>query len=118
MQIVAAIVALAKNLKLTVLAEGVETKDQLSFLRNLNCDAAQGYLFSRPVSSIEVSSLFQSASESRPGKFGQWDRWIFCLRAATMPRIRGQRVVCYLNNAKVEPIKNMAVKRPDDGGPD
>ena len=30
----------------------------------------------------------------------------------------GQRVVCYLNNAKVEPIKNMAVKRPDDGGPD
>jgi diguanylate cyclase (GGDEF)-like protein/PAS domain S-box-containing protein len=48
--IVAAVVGIARALKLRVIAEGVETEEQLSFLRRRNCDAAQGYLFSRPVS--------------------------------------------------------------------
>ncbi|MBF0564624.1 MAG: EAL domain-containing protein [Nitrospirae bacterium] len=47
--IVTAIIAMAHSLKLHVTAEGVETVDQLEFLRTLNCDEAQGYLFSRPV---------------------------------------------------------------------
>jgi EAL domain-containing protein (putative c-di-GMP-specific phosphodiesterase class I) len=47
--IVAAVVGIARALKLRVIAEGVETEEQLSFLRRRNCDAAQGYLFSRPV---------------------------------------------------------------------
>jgi diguanylate cyclase (GGDEF)-like protein/PAS domain S-box-containing protein len=43
------IVALAHNLGLTVIAEGVETDDQLLFLASVGCHAYQGYLFSRPV---------------------------------------------------------------------
>jgi diguanylate cyclase (GGDEF)-like protein len=46
--LVTAIVTLAQNLKLRVVAEGVETKEQLDFLRLLKCDEGQGYLFSKP----------------------------------------------------------------------
>ncbi|HVZ81378.1 MAG TPA: EAL domain-containing protein [bacterium] len=48
--IVNAVVALAHSLKLTVVAEGVETETQLEFLRNNHCDAVQGYIFSHPLS--------------------------------------------------------------------
>jgi diguanylate cyclase (GGDEF)-like protein/PAS domain S-box-containing protein len=48
-EIVAAVVNLAHTLGLDVVAEGVETEQQLSILRQLGCDYAQGYLFSRPV---------------------------------------------------------------------
>lgn len=47
--IAAAIISLAHNLKLKVVAEGVETEKQVLFLRAQHCDEAQGYLFSRPV---------------------------------------------------------------------
>lgn len=47
--LVMAIITLAHNLRLTVIAEGVETAEQLSFLRLLRCDEGQGFLFSRPV---------------------------------------------------------------------
>ncbi len=47
--IIGAIVAIAKALNLNVVAEGVESATQLSFLRTLNCDAYQGFLFSEPV---------------------------------------------------------------------
>jgi len=47
--ITSAIVAMARSLKLTVLAEGVENEDQLATLQRLGCDQVQGYLFSRPV---------------------------------------------------------------------
>ena len=39
---------------------------------------------------ISERDIVRGLAQSRPGKFGQWDRWIFCLRAATMPRIRGE----------------------------
>jgi EAL domain-containing protein (putative c-di-GMP-specific phosphodiesterase class I) len=48
--ITAAIIALAHNLKRRVIAEGVETKEQLEFLKNLHCEEVQGYYFSPPVS--------------------------------------------------------------------
>ncbi|MCP4364937.1 MAG: EAL domain-containing protein [Planctomycetes bacterium] len=44
----------AKGLKLKVTAEGVETEEQLTFLKKLQCDEMQGYLFSRPVSAEEI----------------------------------------------------------------
>lgn len=62
-QIVAAIVGLGKALNLDVLAEGVETPAQLASVRELGCDTAQGYLFSRPVPAAEIVGLV-SGSES------------------------------------------------------
>mgnify|MGYP000938581063 CR=1 FL=1 len=55
MEIAAAIIALAHNLRLEVLAEGVETSEQLAFLRERGCDACQGYLFSRPLSAEQLA---------------------------------------------------------------
>ncbi len=52
--IVAAVVALARAVGLFVVAEGVETPRQLAELRRLGCDAAQGFLFSRPVPAEEA----------------------------------------------------------------
>jgi EAL domain-containing protein (putative c-di-GMP-specific phosphodiesterase class I) len=46
--LVAAIVAMGHGLGLEVVAEGVETEEQLAVLRRLNCDGAQGYLLGRP----------------------------------------------------------------------
>jgi EAL domain-containing protein (putative c-di-GMP-specific phosphodiesterase class I) len=47
--IVQAIVALARALEMQVIAEGVENQLQADFLRNLGCDQAQGYYFSKPL---------------------------------------------------------------------
>jgi diguanylate cyclase (GGDEF)-like protein len=55
--IVGAIVAMARSLALEVVAEGVETREQLDFLRKLDCDQYQGYLFSRPVAPEEIALL-------------------------------------------------------------
>jgi diguanylate cyclase (GGDEF)-like protein/PAS domain S-box-containing protein len=55
--IVVAIIAMAHALKLTVLAEGVETEEQMRFLRLRDCDEIQGYLFSKPVPAEEFEAL-------------------------------------------------------------
>ncbi len=55
MGITAAIIALARTLRLEALAEGVETAEQLAFLREQGCDTYQGYLFSRPVPAEEFA---------------------------------------------------------------
>jgi diguanylate cyclase (GGDEF)-like protein/PAS domain S-box-containing protein len=55
--IVNAIITLAHSLKLKVVAEGVETKEQLEFLQSLHCDQVQGYFFSQPLLANEVSRL-------------------------------------------------------------
>ena len=63
--IVAAIISMAHNLQLQVIAEGVETKDQVHFLRSHRCDEMQGYYGSPPLSSVSVQSLLQEKN-NRP----------------------------------------------------
>ena len=55
--IVTAIIAMAKSLKLEVVAEGVETREQLAFLQQQHCPEGQGYYFSRPVAPAEFTQL-------------------------------------------------------------
>ena len=55
--IVQAIIAMAQQLKLRVVAEGVETKEQLDFLQSHNCDEVQGYYFSPPMKSEEFEEV-------------------------------------------------------------
>src|SRR5450830_1636379 len=55
--IVASIVALAHNLKLSVIAEGVETAEQLDYLRREGCDQMQGYYFSKPLPAEKFEAL-------------------------------------------------------------
>jgi diguanylate cyclase (GGDEF)-like protein/PAS domain S-box-containing protein len=55
--IVRTIVALAQNLGMDVVAEGVETEDQLSLLRKLECENGQGYLFSTPLGSRQLNQF-------------------------------------------------------------
>lgn len=60
MTIVSAITAMARELNVASLAEGVETKQQLEFLRNKGCDYAQGYYFSKPVPAKSFFELLQT----------------------------------------------------------
>jgi EAL domain-containing protein (putative c-di-GMP-specific phosphodiesterase class I) len=50
------IIALAQNLLLAVIAEGVETARQLDYLRHHSCDEMQGYYFSRPLPAMNSSA--------------------------------------------------------------
>lgn len=57
--ITAAIIGMAKNLNLRVIAEGVENEAQSSFLRAHQCDEIQGYYFSRPLSANRVAEMLR-----------------------------------------------------------
>ncbi|MBI5676602.1 MAG: EAL domain-containing protein [Nitrospirae bacterium] len=67
LEIVKAIAALANNLNLDVIAEGVETVEQLAHLRHLNCKNMQGYLFSRPLD-VESAGKFLRQSLNGDGE--------------------------------------------------
>lgn len=56
-EIVAAIIAMAHNLNIQVIAEGVETEEQMAFLRKHKCDEMQGYFWSPPVSSENIEQM-------------------------------------------------------------
>lgn len=62
--LVTAIIAMAHNLKLTVVAEGVETQEQLDFLISYHCDYIQGYLFGRPMPAPEFRKLLTRSETS------------------------------------------------------
>jgi diguanylate cyclase (GGDEF)-like protein len=57
-----AIISMGKALGLTVVAEGVETAEQETFLRDHACDEMQGFLFSKPLPPLQVADLLRSAS--------------------------------------------------------
>jgi EAL domain-containing protein (putative c-di-GMP-specific phosphodiesterase class I) len=63
--IVGAIISMAHNMELNVIAEGVENEEQLEFLRKLHCDEIQGFLFSPPVPHQEAGELLQLDIASR-----------------------------------------------------
>jgi diguanylate cyclase (GGDEF)-like protein len=58
--IVKSVISLARDLRIGVVAEGVETADQLEYLRETQCDEVQGYLISRPVSAEQVLALLDT----------------------------------------------------------
>ena len=51
------IIQIAKNLKIKVLAEGVETEEQFIYLRDNGCDIIQGYYFYKPMPASEIEKL-------------------------------------------------------------
>jgi diguanylate cyclase (GGDEF)-like protein/PAS domain S-box-containing protein len=67
--IVTAVISMARSLKLRVVAEGVETLEQLTFLRAHECDEAQGYYFSRPVQAPQFASLLRTGIAVPPAVF-------------------------------------------------
>lgn len=60
--IVSSILSLARELRIDVIAEGVETAEQLAFLRDLGCRTVQGFLFSRPISAAELARFVHNQS--------------------------------------------------------
>lgn len=64
--IVSAIITLAKTLDLDVIAEGVEKSEQVSFLREANCNKVQGFLYSKPVCKEDADVLLNSMKNHQP----------------------------------------------------
>ncbi|MEO8151471.1 MAG: EAL domain-containing protein [Rhizobacter sp.] len=64
--ITSAIIAMGKTLSLTVVAEGVETIEQQTFLRGQACDEMQGYYFSKPIVASEFATLLRENKPSAP----------------------------------------------------
>lgn len=59
--VVQAIIAMAHNLRLRVVAEGTETAEQVKFLRTQGCDETQGFYFSKPLPANEIRAMFDTS---------------------------------------------------------
>jgi predicted signal transduction protein with EAL and GGDEF domain len=78
---------LGRGLGLDVVAEGVETHEQLEFLAAHGCDQIQGYVFSRPLPADELSSLLMLELVSPgPGRLGQASTPAKPAKPASTPR--------------------------------
>ena len=60
--VVSAVISLAQKLNMRVIAEGVETDQQVAFLLKNNCDEMQGYHYSKPVSAQAIGTLLKAAA--------------------------------------------------------
>ena len=69
LEIVQTIITLARSLGMKVIAEGVETKVQLNELKKLNCEGAQGYYFSKPLSFEDTKAFIEKATNNLPLQF-------------------------------------------------
>jgi len=65
--IVTAVISMARSLRKQVVAEGVETQDELDFLRTQKCDDAQGYFFSKPVPAAVFVNLLNNSARASDG---------------------------------------------------
>jgi EAL domain-containing protein (putative c-di-GMP-specific phosphodiesterase class I) len=65
-----AVVSLGRTLNMRVIAEGVETETQAAFLRNINCDEMQGYLFSKPLSARGIEGFVRENLAGAESAFG------------------------------------------------
>jgi EAL domain-containing protein (putative c-di-GMP-specific phosphodiesterase class I) len=63
--LVATIMEMARSLKLDVVAEGIETGEQLAELRQLACEVGQGYLFAKPMPAAELTVYLSDAGARR-----------------------------------------------------
>jgi EAL domain-containing protein (putative c-di-GMP-specific phosphodiesterase class I) len=63
--IIKAIIAIAKGLNLEILAEGVETQNQLDFLKNVQCGEVQGFLFNEPLKLDECTQLLKKLNSNK-----------------------------------------------------
>ena len=71
-EIIRIIIMLAHGLGLKVVAEGVETQVQADMLKDLDCELAQGYLYSRPVPSSTIDQLLSDRLvRELPGRLGR-----------------------------------------------
>jgi diguanylate cyclase (GGDEF)-like protein len=61
-----AIIAIARTMGVKLIAEGIETPQQLDYLRSARCEEGQGYLFSRPVADAELTSLLAAGTLAAP----------------------------------------------------
>ncbi len=64
--IVASLIRLARDLDLWVIAEGVETRDQLRALRDMGCELVQGFLYARPMPAAELADAARRLAERAP----------------------------------------------------
>ena len=64
LQLVQLILSIGQNLKIPVIAEGVETEAQLRLLKELGCALVQGYYFSRPLPAAEFETMYFSEREA------------------------------------------------------
>ena len=62
LHLICSMIEMGHNLGYEIIAEGVETSEQFNMLKKLDCDTAQGYLFSKPVSATEISKLLKGTS--------------------------------------------------------
>ncbi|MGD8588895.1 MAG: EAL domain-containing protein [Chromatiales bacterium] len=65
-ELVNAAIAMAHGLGLKVVAEGVETEEQLALLASQDCDYGQGYLFSKPICTAEMTKMLEAESDVNP----------------------------------------------------
>jgi diguanylate cyclase (GGDEF)-like protein len=88
--IVRAIVFLAHSLKLKVIAEGVETSEQLEFLKSVGCDQYQGYLFSKALPAAEFEELIRSLHHEAEREMpeSEFDRTYSKLSGYRIPKVQ------------------------------
>ena len=59
------IISLAHSLELSVIAEGIETKEQLLYLKELHCDVVQGDFYSKPLTVTQLSAMIENSKSTK-----------------------------------------------------